>query len=42
MFVSKNTEIRYKRTTVLFVCVVCLYQKTLKFGTIALQFCVFM
>ena len=28
---------RYNRTTVLFVCVVRLYQKTRKLGTIALQ-----
>ncbi len=32
---------RYNRTTVLFVCVVCLYVKMLKFGTIALRFYVF-
>ncbi|EPI46337.1 hypothetical protein HMPREF1582_01102 [Gardnerella vaginalis JCP8151A] len=36
-FVSKNAEIQYNRTTVLFVCVVRLYQKTRKFGTIALH-----
>ncbi|PMC44915.1 hypothetical protein CJ214_06760 [Peptoniphilus lacrimalis] len=37
VFVSKNTKIKYNRTTVLFVCVVRLYQKIRKFGTIALH-----
>ncbi|EPI46065.1 hypothetical protein HMPREF1583_01066 [Gardnerella vaginalis JCP8151B] len=33
VFVSKNTKIKYNRTTVLLVCVVCLYQKIRKFST---------
>ncbi|EPI51935.1 hypothetical protein HMPREF1577_00934 [Gardnerella pickettii JCP8017A] len=48
MFTTKKKHgvSQYNRTTVLFVClfvcVVRLYQKTRKFSTIALQFCVFM
>ncbi|EPI46225.1 hypothetical protein HMPREF1583_01023 [Gardnerella vaginalis JCP8151B] len=37
VFVLRNAEIWYNRTTVLLVCVVCLYVKMLKFGTIALH-----